>query len=265
MAKKYTVHPIDANTFAIEEKTVINQGLCYLLCGKEKALLIDTGLGYDGLKETVLGLTGLPVIVADTHAHVDHIGGNHLFGEIWFHEKDKEVFQRHIDPDYSLGLLASGMPGFVMPLLKLALGRTLRIDPSGNYRYFGDEFVFHLGERDVEVIPTPGHTPGSVCFLDRANRQLFSGDTVCEWGILLHFRGESCSAETFLSSIERLIALSDQYDTIWPGHHGFPVDKSYLEEYRACAQSILDGTAEYKKVNGQKSAVFQRVLISVQE
>ncbi len=95
---RYTVHPIDENTFAIEEKTRLNQGLCYLLCGGEKALLIDTCFGYRGFAETVKSLTGLPVVVANTHAHLDHIGGNHFFDELWYHEADKDIFPEMFVP-----------------------------------------------------------------------------------------------------------------------------------------------------------------------
>jgi len=41
----YTVNILNGNTYAIEEKTPMSQGLCYLLCGQEKAMLIDNGIG----------------------------------------------------------------------------------------------------------------------------------------------------------------------------------------------------------------------------
>ena len=265
MANEYRVSKIGEGTFAIEEKTAVNQGLCYLLCGEERAMLIDTGLGYPSLVGTVRGITKLPVFVANTHGHVDHIGGNHFFGEIWLHQNDREVFKKHCDPDYTLGLLAGGAPRALLALMRILLKKRLAVDPGGDYHYFDDSMVFHLGGRDVEVIPTPGHTPGSVCFLDRRERMLFSGDTVCEWGILLHFRGESCPPEVYKASVERLISFESEYDTLWPGHHGYPVDKKYLQKYLACAESILNGTAEYKTVNGARSAIWEDILISVPE
>lgn len=170
MAKTYTPHPINETTWLIEEKTKMNQGLCYLLCGEEKALLIDTGLGYKDLPGTIRALTDLPVEVVNTHGHVDHIGGNHYFDHIWLHEKDQEIFRRHTDPDYTLGLLTEGMPAFVKPVFKFLAKDMLHVDPSGSYHSFGDDMVFHLGGRDIEVIPTPGHTPGSVCLLPRPPR-----------------------------------------------------------------------------------------------
>ena len=143
--------------------------------------------------------------------------------------------------------------------------KRLSIDSTGNYCYFGDDKKFYLGNRTVEVIPTPGHTAGSVCFLDRENRMLFSGDTICEWGILLHLKGESCSAETYMESVERLIKHENEFDTIWPGHHGYPVDKKYLREYLECAKSITGNTAVYKKVKGRIIAVYKDIVISVPE
>lgn len=262
-AKRYTVHPIDKNTFAIEEKSPAGQGLCYLLCGTEKALLIDTCLGYAGFAETVKGLTDLPIVVANTHAHLDHIGGNHYFDELWYHEADRNIFALHTDRRYTLGLFTEGMPAPVRALMSLLARGMLTIDPSGHYQYFGDGHIFHLGGRDVEVVPTPGHTPGCVCFLDRENRMLFSGDSVCEWGVLLHFPGEACPPSVYLESMQRLKALEDAYDTIWPGHHGFPVEKSHVDEYLECARQIIGGTAQYSTTKGRRCAQYGRVLVTV--
>ncbi len=263
MSNPYHVHSLNEDTYLIEEKTLVNQGLCYLLCGKERALLIDTGFGYPGLKETVTGLTKLPVTVANTHAHVDHVGGNHYFEEIWIHEADKPTFALHANPAYTLDILTAGMPGLVRMVLDVLTRKMRRVDTSGNYHYFGDDKVFHLGGRDVEVIPTPGHSPGCVCFLDRKARMLFSGDSVCEWGVLLHFEKESCPPKTYLQSMERLKGLEDAYDTMWPGHHGYPVEKAYVDEYLTCAGQIVDGTAEYGVTQGRRCAKYKRILITV--
>lgn len=128
MANEYKVKIIGEKTYAIEEKSKLNQGLCYLLCGDEKALLIDTGFGYPSLKNTVNNLTELPIIVADTHAHVDHIGGNHYFEEIWFHEKDKETFKKHCNPKYTLDTLTDGLSIIIKPIYKILMKKRLSID-----------------------------------------------------------------------------------------------------------------------------------------
>lgn len=262
-ANKYTVHDIGKSTYAIEEKGMGAQVLYYLLVGEERALLIDTGFGLVGLDELVKNLTILPVTVACTHAHADHIGGNHFFEELWFHEADKAVFALHTNPAYTKGLLTEGLPAPLRALMGLAMKKMLDIDASGAYQYFGDNHVFRLGGRDVEVVPTPGHTPGSVCFLDRGSRMLFSGDSVCEWGVLLHFTRESCPPAVFLESMRHLKTLEPAFDTMWPGHHGFPVEKSYIDEYMECARQIVEGGASYGSTKGRRCAKYGRVLITV--
>ena len=263
MDKNYTAYPIHDGTYLIKEKTKLNQALCYLICGEEKALLVDTGLGYEDLPNTVHTLTDLPVEVVNTHGHVDHIGGNYYFDRIWLHKKDHEIFKLHTNPDYIRGMLAEGMPTFSEPLLKLLTERTLHGAPNGSYLFFGDDMVFHLGGRDIEVIPTPGHTPGSICLLDRKNRLLFTGDTICAQGILLHFKGECCPPEMFHNSVKQLLSLQDTFDTIWPGHHGYPLDKGYLEEYEICSRQIIEDSACYKEVAKRKCACYGRITISV--
>lgn len=68
---------------------------CFLVQGKEKAVLIDTGIGIKGLKETVEGLTKLPVEVILTHGHGDHAGGAADFEKVYLHPTDKELLKEH--------------------------------------------------------------------------------------------------------------------------------------------------------------------------
>ena len=72
----FTVEQIDSRTFAISEYRHWEETHCYLLCGMDKALLIDTGLGVANIREAVDELTDLPVTAVTTHVHWDHIGGH---------------------------------------------------------------------------------------------------------------------------------------------------------------------------------------------
>ena len=71
----FTVEAIDRDTFAISEYKHWEETHCYLICGTEKAILIDTGLGVDNIKAVVDRLTDLPATAITTHVHWDHIGG----------------------------------------------------------------------------------------------------------------------------------------------------------------------------------------------
>ena len=78
----FTVDRIDSQTFVISEYRHWEETHCYLLCGQKKAILIDTGLGVSNIRKIVDGLTKLPVVVATTHVHWDHIGGHQYFDSI---------------------------------------------------------------------------------------------------------------------------------------------------------------------------------------
>ena len=87
----FTVETIDSQTYAISEYRHWEETHCYLLCGREKAILIDTGLGISDIRKVVERLTDLPVTVVTTHVHWDHIGGHGLFDTIAVHELEKDI------------------------------------------------------------------------------------------------------------------------------------------------------------------------------
>lgn len=72
----FTTHKIAPNTWAIDDNGI---DVIYLIAGTEHALLIDTGMGIGDLAAEVQKLTSLPLIVANTHGHIDHVSGNGQF------------------------------------------------------------------------------------------------------------------------------------------------------------------------------------------
>lgn len=90
MADWFTAEEIDGETFAVGEYRHWEETHCYLVCGKERALLIDTGLGVSDIGAAVRRLTALPVTVVTTHVHWDHIGGHRYFSDIAVHEAEKD-------------------------------------------------------------------------------------------------------------------------------------------------------------------------------
>ena len=90
MDRWFTVEEIDVQTYAISEYQHWEQSHCYLLCGQQRAALIDTGLGVSDIQRVVSDLTKLPVTVLTTHAHWDHIGGHRYFNDIAVHEEEKD-------------------------------------------------------------------------------------------------------------------------------------------------------------------------------
>ena len=90
----YHIEKLNEQTWLIEEYSNTASAYMYLLTGKEKALLIDTGFGTIPLKSICEELTVLPVTVALTHGHVDHIGGTGHLRKYGLQKKTKN-FMRH--------------------------------------------------------------------------------------------------------------------------------------------------------------------------
>jgi enterochelin esterase-like enzyme/glyoxylase-like metal-dependent hydrolase (beta-lactamase superfamily II) len=181
-------------------------GVMYLVAGQERALLIDTGWGTGDLYAHITTLTSLPVMVVNTHGHRDHTSGNGQFAEVYIHTAD-------------------------LPLVQESSARLIPIY---------DGYVFDLGERDVRVIGVPGHSPGSICLLDKEARILFSGDSPRPGPIWLHLE-TSLTVQAFHRSLSRLRTFAGDFDVIAPSHGEPQPVGSLLDDLIACAEKILSG------------------------
>lgn len=88
MERWFTINQIDMNTHIISEYRHWEETHCYLLEGKERCLLIDTGLGICNISNEVSKLTDRPVIAVTTHIHGDHIGGHEYYPNFYVHAAD---------------------------------------------------------------------------------------------------------------------------------------------------------------------------------
>lgn len=247
MQSDVKILPLGKDTWQIQDGEGSSCIYLYLLAGDERAMLIDTGLWNIDAAGIAQSLTAKPVFAVNTHGHLDHISANDQFEEVYLHPADEDVFAQHSSYEVRLafarGLMAEqGLPVSLLdePPLREKTQRACSLAQRENRKPLQDGMVFDLGGRHVRVVETPGHTLGSVCLLDEENRWLFSGDTVCDQGVLLHFP-HSAPVAVFLESVRKLQALSGQYDVIWPGHHRFPLEKEILRRYASCAQRLIQG------------------------
>ncbi len=222
---QYVAEKIADSTYRIDESGVAN---CYLLLGREKALLIDTGCGAGNLKEAVSKLTDKPIIVAVTHRHPDHAGGAWQFGTYYVHEDDNRTIY---------GMMS--LPMVSRRMLKI-LGATI----DGNLkrkRYkiltMKDGHKFDLGNRTIEVKSVPGHTKGSVIFLDKEAKLMFTGDNTnyCLW---MHLPGAT-SLEKWLSSARTILSYYDQGFTSYGGHSKGKQSREETEKLYGLVKTIV--------------------------
>ena len=212
-----------------------------LIEGREKALLIDTGWGTGRLLKVVSSLTSLPLIVVNTHGHIDHISGNFEFDHAYIKSDDLEnahiiftkEYRTHFIERFAPKGYSKGFPSDFLPE-----GWIER--EFDNFISLDDIKYFDLGDRIVDIINTPGHTAGSICLFDNNSGLLFSGDTISEGNVLVNLK-ESLSLGTFLNSIDNLIAFASKINYIVPYHGRYKLDPSILYEHKDAVEKILSG------------------------
>ncbi len=214
----FEVYKPAPGVFAIYEPHQAEEVISYLILGRKRALLFDTGMGISDIRKVTTELTKLQVVVLNSHTHNDHVGGNWQFDIIYGMDSDftrqnargsREDAQAEITPDQICGALPKGFDA------KAYVTRPWKITA---YVHDGDRF--YLGGRVVEVIATPGHTPDAIALVDRSNQLLFTGDTYYPAPIWL-YRPET-DLDAYAASIRRLVALAPDVKLIL-GAHNIPV------------------------------------------
>lgn len=231
--------------------------IIYLVTGTKKAAVIDTGAGFGNLRRVIESLTDLPYFVLNTHGHADHAGGNSDFKKAYISEND--LFM--VESEY----VAEKWDGFVSKAIKepgFYGGEYMKKDwMPGKFEALPlkEHQIFDLGGRMLEVLCTPGHTPGSVVFLDRANKLLFAGDSVVSTPILI-FDNYSASVEKFKDALKEL--EKEDFELIFPGHYIRPIGKKVLHDLIICAEKILEGTAvpepaDFCHMSSESAVIFR--------
>jgi glyoxylase-like metal-dependent hydrolase (beta-lactamase superfamily II) len=214
----------------------------YLVVGKCEALLVDTCIGYGDIRSQVRSITDLPVRVALTHAHYDHMGGAYLMGEVWISaaEDGRWEYEEGLAARVYAQHLASGVfeDGTV-------LGFRDGVRPLSHHVSDGD--AFDLGGMVVEAVALPGHTPGSTGYLVRERRVLLSGDAVTP--IMCLFFPNSLSVPSYRETLEKMSALP--FDRFYTGHHDVGFAKGELASF--------DDTAAYAE--GHRGIPWQHALL----
>jgi hydroxyacylglutathione hydrolase len=173
---------------------------CWLLAleGNEEAVVIDPGFFADRVLELLKAAGKRPVAAFATHGHFDHIGASaDLCGT-------ELPFYIHKEDELALTDPQAWGSGFPVPSVRPTDVRTV-----------SDGDVIEAAGFALEVIHTPGHTPGSVCF--RLPDALFSGDLVLK-GSIGRFDFPNSSQEAMLQSLRRFLELPDHL-AVYPGHY----------------------------------------------
>ncbi|NBT58493.1 MBL fold metallo-hydrolase [bacterium] len=168
-----------------------------------EAIVIDPG---DEPQKILQHLTQLGVKVKyllHTHAHFDHIGATkdikaQTSASVCLHKADQFIYE-------------------MLPMQGKMFGFQFETAPPVE-KYLEDEEILQFGDHGIQVIHTPGHSPGGVCFkLTAGDETLFSGDTLFKQSIGRTDLWGGNYEELIASIKNRLLVLNDDIG-VFPGH-----------------------------------------------
>ncbi len=269
MGDGYAIREHQPGVWLVSEPPHVN---CFLVAGRERAVLVDTGLGIVPIREVVERLTDLPLVVVNTHHHWDHVGGNAGFSDIAIHEAGEGELRRGPDMDeirpyvgWARGMLERfGEFRAVDEELFWFLTEemTPRAFPDGfdpedwtiarsvPTRLLRDGDLIDLGGRDLQVIHTPGHTPDSICLLDERNGVLFGGDTYNTGPIYAHL--PESDLEAFARSTDRVAPLADEVRFVYVAHFArYTETGSFLREVADGFRAAVEGAVRWEEAKDE--------------
>ena len=177
---------IDERTWVGTGNLMANESM-YLIEGNNKAILLDVGTKIADLDKIVASITSKPITLIATHVHPDHTGSAIQYFPIMYLNAADTINIPDIMPDY-----------------------------KGELKFVQDGEIIDLGDRQIEIIFTPGHTPGSISFIDREAAYGFSADAFGSGNLLLIM-----DFTTLLSTCEKMNGLMQKYNLthLYPGHY----------------------------------------------
>lgn len=173
---------------------------CYILQSNDEIAVIDPGFDGDKILNYLKKMEGKVTHIINTHGHIDHIGANNKIKEvtdakIYIHKDDAEML-RH--PAQNLSLL---------------LGELIQ-SPKANFLVEEDDII-KIGQQNLKVIHTPGHTKGSICLM--GDNYVFTGDTLF-FDSVGRTDLPGANEEQLFESLKKIKSrLSDEM-IIYPGH-----------------------------------------------
>jgi glyoxylase-like metal-dependent hydrolase (beta-lactamase superfamily II) len=249
------VYTFRDNLYAIFTDNIDGMGdaWSFLIEGPKKALLIDTSFGLGDLKGLVTELIGdKELIVANTHFHADHAGGNSQFGKVYALKEDAEMLRKNMN----VPLLNEKMinPDGSCRCVEFDVNDMIELRPY-EVVDIPDGYIFDLGDGyEVETIKLAGHTKGQAAFLDKRNRTLFPGDDIIAMRVGIGGK-EPGTVREYRDNMVKLASRIDEFDGIFPGHFTIDIDSRAVLDMVDTLNAIIENPENYDYTETGKRGV----------
>jgi len=178
---------------------------CYLVWGRERreCAIVDPGDDAEVVENRIRDLDLVPKLIIATHAHFDHL---------------LAVNELKLAYDIAFYMHRNDLP--LLSWMRKSSIRFTGFDPgphpiADGFFKEGDRII--IDNFELEVLETPGHTPGGVCFYNREDKTMFTGDTIFAGGTVGRTDFPYCNKSDLKKSIKKLLKFSGDV-VIYPGH-----------------------------------------------
>ena len=230
MNRRAVLHDLGNGITCIDDA---GASVCYVVCGKDKAAVIDTVNGMENLLTIVREVTDLPLVVINTHGHCDHIYGNAFFEEAFIHPADVELHDQHFTMKQETTWEDAQRFGATKEEYEYYLAlKPCKLNP------IREGEVIDLGGRTLAVILIAGHTKGSIGLWDDQTGILFSGDAINGQAWLQ--LDESLKLKDYLASLKALDQWKGKIKELRNGHNTYGIPVAFIDEVAETVASILE-------------------------
>jgi len=246
----FDIEEIDERTYVISENKHYEETNIYYIIAKDFNICVDCGMGLHKVGPVLDRIDKKERRLIVTHSHWDHIGNWEEFSKVYIHKGAKEILANG-----GLTPLEKVKKDLIRDITEVDIPKKFNLD---NYKIYNgksgvelnDGDIINLGDRELEIIYTPGHTNGSMSVFEKDTGYLFVGDFL--YSGALYCTSDNNDPEDYYKSLQKIVQRDEKISKILSGHYEPDLGKDYISKmYDLFVQlkedgKLSKGTGNYK-------------------